>query len=226
MGVRWLDEPCAQDRNQERQRQDAEQENGQTVETARERREVGKEVVPVKDQRPHPAKLTRHILHGERDELLQTERGKVIDGNGHLFVGEEVDEIVAERERKVTERLTRAEDGIAVAQGGQRARAEEQDKPEPVAVIDLAETAERETVFPFHGITSRLPEAENEIAHEEHAEQDEQNFPDVFQCFHVFGILVNDFLLCCGCFFGFSIDFFGSLCYDNNGNGSPVSSDR
>ena len=82
-----------------------------------------------------------------------------------------------------------------------------------MAVIDLAETAERETVFPFHGITSRLPETENEVAHEEHAEQDEQNFPDVFQCFHVFGILVNDFLLCCGCFFVFSIDFFGSLVY-------------
>ena len=111
MGVRWLDEPCAQDRNQERQRQDAEQENGQTVETARERREVGKEVVPVKDQRPHPAKLTRHILHGERDELLQTERGKVIDGNGHLFVGEEVDEIVAERERKVISLRFGLEDG-------------------------------------------------------------------------------------------------------------------
>ena len=52
----------------------------------------------------------------------------------------------------------------------------------------------RAAVYSSHGNTSRLPKAENEVADEEHAEQDEQDFPDVFQYFHVFGILVNDFL--------------------------------
>ena len=59
-----------------------------------------------------------------------------------------------------------------------------------MAVVCRPQAAEQVQAFDLHAVTSRLPEAENEVAHEEHAEQTKQNFPDIFQCFHVFGILV------------------------------------
>ena len=128
--------------------------------------------------------------------MLQPELRQGIDRHGHFPVSEQVDEIEAEGIAEVTERLPGTQNGIAVAQSSQRTGESQQSGANPVPVIDPAETAQRaRTVFLFHDITSRLPKAENEVPEKKHAEQNKQDFPDIFQYFHGFGILVNFFLV-------------------------------
>lgn len=205
--ITGLYEPGPQDRDQKSEREDAEQENGKTVQAPGCCGEVIEEGLPVEDQRPHSGELPLEILHGEGNEVREIEGRESGDGDRHFPRGKEVDRIIAEAVPKIPERLTGTQDRIAVAEGGQDAGGKQEDGTDPVPVIDRPETAEQVS----HRHTSRLPEAENEVADNKNDEQDEHDFPDIFQYFHMFGSFSVSFQLIFLCFFVFSIDFFGSL---------------
>ena len=74
-----------------------------------------------------------------------------------------------------------------------------------MAVVCRPQAAEQVS----HRHTSRLPEAENEVAEEECDKQAKQDFPDVLQYFHGFSFLLVDFRLFDGLFFDFLLTFSG-----------------